>query len=288
MGREAAITYEQVAAAAGEMEAEGIRPTSRAVRVRLGNIGSMGTVHKLLQRWKASQEGEIAPFDDSELRRQAENRLGERTRTVLSEEELLSLPRKVQMYQIELEMQNAELQNARNKLEAALQQYTELYDLAPVGYFTLDRNGTISRANLTGASLLGVERSRLISRNLEVYVCNISRPTLGAFLEKTFKGAKSAECELAFLNEGTPLWVQVLGAAKGPECRITLIDITERKFDITERKLAKKVIMQAKEIALAKKLAEEAREALRLVEEAQLKKCEMCQIKNAKFEQPFI
>ena len=60
MGREATITYEQVAAAADAMHIAGSKPTSRAIRERLGNTGSMGTVNKLLQAWKASQERQIA------------------------------------------------------------------------------------------------------------------------------------------------------------------------------------------------------------------------------------
>ncbi|MFP3709740.1 DNA-binding protein [Paraburkholderia sp. SIMBA_009] len=56
MGREATITPEQVNAIADAMKADGIKPTSRAVRERLGNTGSMGTINKLLQHWKAGQE----------------------------------------------------------------------------------------------------------------------------------------------------------------------------------------------------------------------------------------
>ena len=60
MGREATITYEQVAAAADAMKVAGSKPTSRAIRERLGNTGSMGTVNKLLQAWKVGQERQIA------------------------------------------------------------------------------------------------------------------------------------------------------------------------------------------------------------------------------------
>jgi colicin import membrane protein len=60
MGREATITYEQVAAAADAMKVAGSKPTSRAIRERLGNTGSMGTVNKLLQDWRAGQERRIA------------------------------------------------------------------------------------------------------------------------------------------------------------------------------------------------------------------------------------
>lgn len=56
MGRDASITYEQVAAAAVALQAAGVKPTSRGVREQLGHTGSMGTVHKLLQQWLAAQE----------------------------------------------------------------------------------------------------------------------------------------------------------------------------------------------------------------------------------------
>lgn len=60
MGREAIITYEQVAAAADTMKATGNKPTSRAIRERLGNIGSFGTINRHLQAWRAGQERQIA------------------------------------------------------------------------------------------------------------------------------------------------------------------------------------------------------------------------------------
>lgn len=61
MGREAKITYEQVAAAADAMYAANLRPSSRALREKLGNTGSMGTINRLLQAWKATQERQQAP-----------------------------------------------------------------------------------------------------------------------------------------------------------------------------------------------------------------------------------
>ena len=60
MGREATITYEQVAAAAEAMKVAGGKPTTRGIRERLGNTGSMGTVNKLLQAWKAAQERQVS------------------------------------------------------------------------------------------------------------------------------------------------------------------------------------------------------------------------------------
>jgi len=109
----------------------------------------------------------------TELRREAEARLRlhqksrrSRIRRPKSEVDAQRLLQELQIHQIELEMQNSELQEARNRMETLVEKYTDLYDFAPVGYFSLDEQGRILEANLTGATLLGVERSRLINRRL--------------------------------------------------------------------------------------------------------------------------
>ena len=81
-----------------------------------------------------------------------------------SDTDTQKLIHELQVHQIELEMQNEELSLSWAEVEAALERYADLYDFAPVGYFTLDRDGTISQCNLTGACLLGVERARLVNR----------------------------------------------------------------------------------------------------------------------------
>ena len=82
----------------------------------------------------------------------------------------------MQVHQVELEMQNAELRETRDEVETALEKYTDLYDFSPVGYFTLDPTGIIRSANLTGAHLMGVERSRLIGRRFDQFISNQTRP----------------------------------------------------------------------------------------------------------------
>ena len=53
----------------------------------------------------------------------------------------------LRVHQIELEMQNEELRRAGVELDASRARYFDLYDLAPVGYVTLDERGTIVQAN---------------------------------------------------------------------------------------------------------------------------------------------
>ena len=60
------------------------------------------------------------------------------------------LVHELQVHQIELQMQNEELQRAQVELEESRNKYFELFDLAPVAYFTIDANGMIHDVNLTG------------------------------------------------------------------------------------------------------------------------------------------
>jgi len=101
-------------------------------------------------------EKKVSQIDGAELRRQAEERLRENRGTANppgTEDEPLRLHHELQVHQVELEMQNAELRQTRDDLEKALEEYTDLYDFAPVGYFTLDRKGDTRNVNLTGARL---------------------------------------------------------------------------------------------------------------------------------------
>ena len=139
----------------------------------------------------------------------------------------------LQVHQIELEMQNAELRQARDELEVALENYTDLYDFAPSGYFTLAATGAILQANLTGATLVGIERSRLVGQSFGRLVSAEFRPAFSTFLEQVFaSGAKqSGDFELAC--KGQPLQfvnIEAQCLLNGQECRATVVDITARRF----------------------------------------------------------
>jgi len=176
----------------------------------------------------------------AELRRRAEARLREQRKGKRSKAgdqrsgaDTVRVLHELEVHQIELELQNAELQKARNDLEAALEKYTDLYDFAPVGYFSIDESGVILEANLTGAALLGVERSRLINRPLPRFVAPASQPVFQAFLEGVFAGTAKRVCEAALLKEGAAgFWANFHGisaisvSAPRKWCRVAVSDIT--------------------------------------------------------------
>ncbi len=102
-------------------------------------------------------------------------------------EELQRLVHELEVHQIELEMQNEELQHARSELESYLKKHTELYDFAPVGYLVLDPDGRILQSHLTGARMLGTDRSRMINQPFAGFVSADSRSSVESLLDKVFQ-----------------------------------------------------------------------------------------------------
>jgi PAS domain S-box-containing protein len=179
--------------------------------------------------------------DAAGLRRRAEERLraGRKETAALTAAGTQRVLHELQVHQIELEMQNEELRRSRAEVEAGLERYTELYDFAPVGYVTLDRDGAIRQVNLTGAGLLGVDRARLPGRRFEVFVDAPDRAGFKVFLEKVFASQAKKVCEAALLKKGQGQRnVHITGTASkdGQECRVIISDITERRLAEAETK----------------------------------------------------
>lgn len=185
----------------------------------------------------------------AELRRRAEDRLNSvaaENSIPLTEDETQRLLHELQVHEIELEMQNAELQNARDEMETALEKYTDLYDFAPVGYFTLDSSGTISEVNLAGASILNIERCRLLGQCLGKYFTVNYRLAFKSFLDRVFICQGKETCEFELLTEGRKSFfvqIEAIGTATGQWCRLAVIDISvrrqlEEKLEILHTNLA--------------------------------------------------
>jgi len=156
----------------------------------------------------------------AELRRRAEaqlraRRTGQRSETGSEKPE--ADPRRVvhelEVHQVELEMQNAELSRARAEAEANAEKFSNLYDFAPVGYFTFAEQGSILGVNLTGAGLLGVEREFLLNRRIQLWVAPESLKCFDAFLKRTFESEIRQTCGVKLLKNGeAQLPVQIEGA----------------------------------------------------------------------------
>jgi PAS domain S-box-containing protein len=147
------------------------------------------------------------------------------------------------VHQIELEMQNEEMRKAQNEIEAGMARYFDLYDMAPVGYVTVDGMGLTLEANLTAATMLGVNRDSLVRQPLTRFILREDQDVyylLRKRLSETLSnGAGHAgvprKCELRMVKpDGEVFWVRLdATATEGlegtPAFRIVLSDITESK-----------------------------------------------------------
>jgi hypothetical protein len=169
--------------------------------------------------------------DAQELRRKAEEKLkAEQNKAALFlEADTKKLMHELQVHQIELEMQNEELREANDTAEMALKKYTMLYDFAPIGYFTLNSDASISELNFTGAEMLGEKRHSLINSNFKLFVSADSLPVFNAFFSKLYTSNHKESCELNLGYDNKTLCsVYMEGVVTGDEqlCLLSVVDFT--------------------------------------------------------------
>ena len=129
-------------------------------------------------------------------------------------------------------MQNEELREANETAETALKKYTMLYDFAPMGYFTLETDGSISELNFTGAEMLGEKRFSLVNSNFKLFVSESSQPVFDRFFRKVFTSNAKESCEVMLGYDGKPLCsVYMEGVVIGDDrkCLLSVVDISALK-----------------------------------------------------------
>ncbi len=169
-----------------------------------------------------------AEAESVRLRRRAEERMAEHARTAASQSisDTRRMIHELEFHQVELELQNEELRRAREELEA---NYDELYDFAPVGYFTLGCHGDIEKANLTGAGMLGQPRAWLLSRRFATFVSPESLPSFNDFLSRITGGYEKESCLVTLIKGGNTrvsAYIEATGVGPDSSCRAVVVDIT--------------------------------------------------------------
>ena len=141
----------------------------------------------------------------------------------------------LRIHQIELEVQNDELRHSQEALDISLSRYFDLYDLAPVGYFTLSESGVIRQINILASTLLGTLRSALVGQPLSRFIFKEDADRYYRHRRQLLTSASPQADELRMVDsEGRPFWVQ-LAATVGQEkdgetvLRVVLNDINKRK-----------------------------------------------------------
>jgi PAS domain S-box-containing protein len=164
----------------------------------------------------------------TELRGRAEKRVKRNTESAVSRAsgDTGRLIHELKVHQVELELQNEELRQTRAKLE---ENYNELYDFAPVGYFTLGRDGDIEKTNLTGAGMLGQPRAQLLGHRLETFISPESLHLFNGFLRRVMQRNEKESCVVTLTKGGiTPVAVYIEATREGSDSnfRAVAVDIT--------------------------------------------------------------
>ncbi len=160
---------------------------------------------KLLQEKKKSSSIPLVPSDD------------------------LKLFHELQVHKIVLELQYEELQEAYEAQESVLKKYTMLYDLAPVGFFTLNGDGVIVELNYTAADLLGEKRFSLVGCSIRLFVPEESIPVFNDFLSRVFTGNQKESCKLILLNTNNhqrQVYMEGIMAEEEGQSLLSVVDIS--------------------------------------------------------------
>jgi len=180
----------------------------------------------------------------AKLRNQAEKRLQKQStdQSDISPEQDRRLFHELQVHQIELEMQNEELLRAQVELEISRTKYFDLFDLAPVGYLTLNEKGLIMEANLTASRLLGVERSSLVNHPLMRFILREDHDGYYLHRKRLFETGMPQMFELRMLRRGGPPFcvrIEATAVQAGESgslvYKVVMSDITEGKKVEQER-----------------------------------------------------
>jgi PAS domain-containing protein len=176
--------------------------------------------------------------DSRNLRSKAEEQLKENQNTMgmsVTEADTKKLMHELQVHQIELEMQNDELVKANETAEAALKKYTMMYDFAPMGYFTIEPDGSIIELNFTGAEILGDKRMSLVGTNFKLFISEDSKPEFNRFFKKVYESNSKESCSVKLEDESKPfrsVYMEGIVLSGENQCLLSVVDISTFKMMI--------------------------------------------------------
>lgn len=171
------------------------------------------------------------------------------------------LERELDVHREELTAQNDELRQAMAALTTSRERYARLYDVAPVGFFTVAPSGQIAEANLTGAALLRLPRNMLWGRSLDDFFAPGQLARLRSQRSAAFAGrlAEGLDASLVVAGRTTPVRVTV--APIGPtragvvECLVCISDETARHRVECERRALESRAAEADRLESLSRLA---------------------------------
>ncbi len=197
-------------------------------------------------------KNKFRPIDLKSIRLRAEKAINENPAMVPhSFDETRKLVHELQVHQIELEMQNEELRKIYEELENSHDRLAELYDFAPVGYFTISADDVIIEANKKGAAMLRSKVENLIGGRFSFFVADNFKAIYQEYLAGVIRSNSTRNLDLHLvLEDGAPLWAHVEGIAADREDKtsgVTFRDLRISVADTTQLNAEKAARQQSEE-----------------------------------------
>jgi len=148
-----------------------------------------------------------------------------------SPSETAQLLHELLVHQIELEMQNEELRGAQQLLDASQARYFDLYDLAPIGYVTLNKQRIIKECNLFAATMMGLSRDTLCKTPISKILLKEDQIIFYEKLKICLESDVPQHFELRLLRDDRTVFWGLLHmvAMKDREYWLTITDISGNK-----------------------------------------------------------
>lgn len=169
----------------------------------------------------------------------------------LTADDVSRLIRELQAHQVEATMQNEELKRIHQELKEAKDKYSDLYDFAPVGYFTLSNAGLILEVNRTGAALLGHARPRLVKKPFSSFLFVDDYGTYYSHLKQVFGTKTRRTCEIQLERHDRTRF----------PARLESIAVKDSKGEFNQ---CRTVVSNIKDLKLAQKALQESEELHRI------------------------
>lgn len=170
------------------------------------------------------------PVEPGDWRARAEALVSAQGAGEMNEVDAKRLVHELRVHQVELELQNEALREARLEAEAGWERFQALYDFSPAGYFSVDREGAILEMNLAGACLLGVARGQGLNLHFQQLLRVREQPSFMAFLHQSLGSPDHLSCEVTLpgpQNAGLRVRLQGTCSADGKVLQMVAMDITE-------------------------------------------------------------
>lgn len=236
------VRREAVTEAAGKLQAAGLIHYSRGHITLIDRAGLEARACECYAVVKAEYDrlfqfpantrskNRIRPNPET-LRKRAEARLKQSTpETLKTAWDNAQLVHELQVHQIELEMHNDELRQAYDEADALIERYADIYDFAPISYFTLDKQGVIVDMNLAGSILLGIKGSQKGRHRFASRVAPADLPAFDHFFEQVLQARNKTVGEFVLAathhRAEATVTIEAVPDENGEECRMVVIDVS--------------------------------------------------------------